>query len=121
MPLRSTNGRAVYTISPDGTGDFLTVQAAVDALLKAALLGFIPRYRGDEALKSFDAVKRHFVGRMRNGDIFLMKCCRGAGLGGDGGRDGSYDYYISEPIVSYDLKGTGAFLQCACEAERAAT
>lgn len=88
------------------------------ALLKAARLGLVSDRIQEEARASFLAVVRHFVGRMRNGQLFLAKCCQGAGLGGSSGRDGSFDYYISEPVVSYDLKGTGAFIQAACEMER---
>ena len=107
---------------PDRVGNYEESSCScmfVYALLKASRLGWIPGEMGDEALKSFDALVKHFVGRMRDGTVFLMKCCQGAGLGGDQRRDGSYDYYISEPIISFDLKGTGAFLQAACEAERA--
>ena len=45
--------------------------------------------------------------------------CYGAGLGGktDAYRDGSYDYYISETVGSYDIKGTGAYIQAACAYE----
>ena len=68
-----------------------------------------------EAQKSFKAIQRHFVGRMKNGECFIAKCCQGAGLGGSSGRDGSFAYYISENVISYDLKATGAFIQAACE------
>ena len=52
---------------------------------------------------------------MKNGETFVAKCCQGAGLGGSTGRDGSFDYYISENVVSWDLKATGAYIQAACE------
>ena len=45
----------------------------------------------------------------------MAKCCQGAGLGGAANRDGSYDYYMSENVISYDLKATGAYIQAACE------
>lgn len=85
------------------------------ALLKGARLGLLPSRFGLEAQKSFEAIQRHFLGRMKNGEYFIAKCCQGAGLGGSGGRDGSFDYYISENVVSYDLKASGAYLQAACE------
>jgi len=90
------------------------------AILKAARLGAVPAEMGDAARESFRALQRHFVGQMRNGTLFLAKTCHGAGLGGrpDSYRDGSYAYYISEAVGSYDLKGTGAYIQAACEYER---
>ena len=91
------------------------------AILKAARLGDVPAAMGDAAKESFRAIQRHFVGEMRNGTLFLAKTCHGAGLGGrpDAYRDGSYDYYISEAVGSYDIKGTGAYIQAAVEYERA--
>lgn len=90
------------------------------AMLKMARLGYIPEAVGLAAQESFRAIQRHFVGQMQDGTTFLAKTCFGAGLGGppDRYRDGSYDYYISEAVGSYDLKGTGAYIQAACEMER---
>ncbi|MBR0407366.1 MAG: glycoside hydrolase family 88 protein [Clostridia bacterium] len=87
------------------------------ALLKGARLGYLPKETGVEAQKSFEAIQRHFVGRMKNGETFVAKCCQGAGLGGSSGRDGSFDYYISENVISFDLKATGAYIQAATEEE----
>ncbi len=89
------------------------------ALLKGARLGLLPPEAGEEARKSFPAVQRHFLGQMKNGELFIAKCCQGAGLGGTSGRDGSFDYYISENVNSRDPKATGAYLQAACEEQLA--
>lgn len=93
----------------------------VCAMLKMARMGYVSGEIGTAAQESFRALQREFVGVMRDGTMFLAKTCHGAGLGGrpDSYRDGSYDYYISEAVGSYDLKGTGAYIQAACEMERA--
>ena len=44
--------------------------------------------------------------------------CKVAGLGGTPPRDGSYEYYVSEPVVSDDYKGVGAFILAAVELGR---
>ena len=85
------------------------------AILKGVRLGLLPREYGPEAQRSFESIQRHFVGQMKNGEYFIAKCCQGAGLGGSSGRDGSFDYYISENVRSCDLKATGAYIQAACE------
>ena len=85
------------------------------ALLKGARKGWLPAACALEAQKSFESIQRHFLGQMKNGEYFIAKCCQGAGLGGSGGRDGSFDYYISENVNSRDLKATGAYIQAACE------
>lgn len=88
------------------------------ALLKGARIGALPQEIGLEAQSSYRSLVSHFVGRLEDGRVFLSKCCKGAGLGGSNYRDGSFDYYMSEDVVSYDLKGTGAFIQAACEMEK---
>lgn len=103
---------------PDRLGNYLESSGSclIDyALLQGARLGLLPKEFGKEAQKSFEAIQRHFVGRMKNGEYFIAKCCQGAGLGGASGRDGSFDYYVSENVVSFDLKATGAYIQAACE------
>ena len=40
----------------------------------------------------------------------------GAGLGY--GRDGSYEYYLREPVVDNDLKGVGPFILAGLEMQR---
>ncbi len=96
---------------PESSGSCLITYA----ILKGARLGLLPGDNGAEARKSFESIQRHFVGRMKDGEYFIGKCCQGAGLGGASGRDGSFDYYISENVNSRDLKATGAYIQAACE------
>jgi len=48
--------------------------------------------------------------------LHLDGICRVAGLGGEPYRDGSFAYYISEPIVSDDFKGSGPFILAITEA-----
>ena len=40
-----------------------------------------------------------------------------SGLGGKPYRDGSFTYYMSEPVIINDPKGMGAFIKCAAEME----
>ena len=46
-----------------------------------------------------------------------------AGLGGDSKRyrDGSFEYYISEPIIENDPKSVGSFILAAIEYEKLTT
>lgn len=86
------------------------------ALFKGARLGYIDTKFAEIARDAYRGIVTQFVEVMK-GEPILTKICQVAGLGGDGARDGSYAYYMSEPIVCDDLKGVGAFIQCACEAE----
>ena len=42
-----------------------------------------------------------------------------AGLGGTPYRDGSFEYYVQEPIATNDFKGAGPFILAALELEKA--
>ena len=48
----------------------------------------------------------------------LNGICQVAGLGGNARRDGSFSYYISEPVVADDYKGLGPFIMAALELGR---
>ena len=52
----------------------------------------------------------------------LTQCCSVAGLGGSPSngkmRDGSFDYYIGEPVVKNDLKGVGPFILAGIEMQK---
>lgn len=66
---------------------------------------------------TFEGVADQFITRDYHGWLNLNQNCKVAGLGASPRRDGSYAYYISEPIICNDHKGLGAFLQAAVEAE----
>ena len=90
------------------------------SLLKGSRLGMLENYNKTE--KAFDAGKRIFEAVesqkliKKEDGIVLKDICLVAGLGGMPGkgsykvRDGSYEYYISEPIVENDAKGVAPFL-----------
>jgi len=51
------------------------------------------------------------------GEWHLDGVCSVAGLGGTPYRDGSFSYYVGEPVVSDDFKGVGPFLLAGLERE----
>ena len=51
--------------------------------------------------------------------MIIQKCCSVAGLGGDPYRDGSYEYYVSEPVRDNDPKAVGPFILASLELEDA--
>lgn len=84
-------------------------------LAKAARRGYLPDAR-EQAVAAFDALVREFVRVYADGSISLTDQCLVAGLGY--GRDGSYRYYMSEPIWNDDPKATGPFMLAAVELHR---
>lgn len=85
------------------------------ALMKGARLGYLPKFYSEYGEEIFDSVVKNKL--VLKDDTFVLEdICLVAGLGGVSGkgsyelRDGSYEYYISEPIVENDAKGVAPFL-----------
>jgi unsaturated rhamnogalacturonyl hydrolase len=70
------------------------------------------------AERAFDGIVRDFVTVDAEGTVSLNRIVQVSGLGGAQRRDGSFAYYISEPIVSNDYKGVGPFVLAALELGR---
>lgn len=62
-------------------------------------------------VRAFKGICRKYLGT-EGGTLHLGGICLVAGLGPEGSprRDGSFGYYMSEPVVSDDAKGVGPFI-----------
>ena len=89
------------------------------AMMKGARLGMLDGKFRDRGKKTFDGIVDHYL-KVRDGMIELQNICLVAGLGPENNRrrDGSYEYYISEPVVSNDAKGAAPFVLCYTEIRR---
>jgi unsaturated rhamnogalacturonyl hydrolase len=111
---------------PNRSGNYLESSASsmfVYALAKAARLGYIDSRYKSVATRGFDGLVNNLVKTAPDGMPSLTNVCQVAGLGGglrkDGSyRDGSFAYYISEPVVADDYKGVGPFIMAALELGR---
>ena len=80
------------------------------ALLKGVRLGYLPESCREYGVKAFNGVCGKYLSSDDNGEMHLGGICLVAGLGGKQMRSGTFDYYMSEPIVKDDAKGVGPFL-----------
>ncbi len=85
------------------------------ALLKASRKGYIGSEYKAIGEKAYKGILDNLIQKNENGTISLTKCCSVAGLGGNPYRDGSYKYYISEPVRDNDPKGVGPFIMASLE------
>ncbi|HMK04209.1 MAG TPA: glycoside hydrolase family 88 protein [Ferruginibacter sp.] len=92
----------------------------VYTLAKAVRKGYIPAAYFEHAKKGYDGIIKEFIDVDANGQTNLKGTVSVSGLGGKPYRDGSFDYYMSEPVVVNDPKGIGAFIMCSVEMEMAA-
>ena len=80
------------------------------ALLKGVRLGFLPESYRENGKKAFQGICDKYLTTDEEGNLHLGGICLVAGLGGKEKRPGTFDYYMSEPIVNDDAKGVGPFL-----------
>lgn len=105
-------------------GNYLEATASsmfVYSLAKAVHHGWLPREKYlPVALKGYEGITGKLIRTDETGAIHLTQCCEVAGLGGMNlkgtmPRDGSYEYYLSEPMIDNDPKGVGPFILAGIE------
>lgn len=89
------------------------------AMLKGARLGILPKAYAAKGQKTFSGIVDKYLS-FRGNDIDLGGICLVAGLGPENNRrrDGTYQYYISEPVVSNDAKGVAPLVLAYTEVRR---
>ncbi len=92
----------------------------VYALAKGSRMGYIPASFAADAKRGYAGIIKNFIEKEAGGSISINKTVSVGGLGGTPYRDGTYEYYLSEPIRKNDLKGIGPFIFASVEIEIAA-
>lgn len=92
----------------------------VYAIAKGVRKGYLPAAKISIAKKGYDGIVKQFI-KTENGQTNLHGTVKVSGLGGNPYRDGSFEYYMSEPVIMNDPKGIGAFLLASNEMEMVPT
>ena len=96
-------------------------------LLKGYRKGYLSEKYRDAGVKAYKGILNQFIKVNPDKTISLTKCCAVSGLGPGPGpyvkkpnykRDGSFEYYMSEPIRDNDAKGVGPFIWASLEMEQ---
>ncbi|MDE7095131.1 MAG: glycoside hydrolase family 88 protein [Anaeroplasmataceae bacterium] len=89
------------------------------AILKGVRLKALPPRYQAIGLEIFEGICNTYL-TVKNDDLNLGGICLVAGLGPEKNlrRDGTYEYYMSEPIVENDAKGVGPFIMAYTEVKR---
>lgn len=90
----------------------------VYSFAKAYNKGYVEDEYWAAAKRGFQAILSQFIKENGDGTISIEKCCAVAGLGGKDKRDGSFEYYLSEPIRANDPKAVGPFILAAIELQK---
>jgi unsaturated rhamnogalacturonyl hydrolase len=87
------------------------------AMMKGARLGVLTEEYHTFGKETFEGICSRYLDFDSDGKLSLGGICLVAGLGPENNtrRDGSYEYYISEPVVENDAKGVAPFVLCYTE------
>ena len=100
----------------DRQGNYLEASASLMflySLSRGIARGYLPADYRRFLDKGFSGALNHLIREENDGSLSVCQTCKTAGLGVKPGRDGSFAYYNSEPIVDNDFKGIAAFLLAA--------
>ena len=87
--------------------------------VKGAQKGYLPDAFLQKGAEAYDQFLEQFIRENEDGTISVTDVCSVAGLGGEKRyRDGSFEYYISEPIRDDDPKAVGPFIMTSILLER---
>lgn len=109
--------------SPGREGNYLESTASAMftyAMLSAARKGYVDASYLEKGREAYHALIDNFVRTNPDGTISLTNCCAVSGLGPKDNprRDGSFAYYLSEPVRDNDPKGIGPFIWASLEMEQ---
>ncbi|MBC7874611.1 MAG: glycoside hydrolase family 88 protein, partial [Ferruginibacter sp.] len=88
---------------------------------KGVRKGYLPEVFLNHAREAYRGIIKEFIETDANGQVNLKGTVAVSGLGGKPYRDGSFEYYMREPVIVNDPKGMGAFIKCAAEMELSET
>lgn len=105
-----------YQVTDMGTREGNYIESSGSAMfiytwIKGAQKGYLDKSYEKKGKKAYDQFVKRFVKKEPDGTISIIDGCSVAGLGGEKVyRDGSFEYYISEPIRDNDPKAVGPFI-----------
>lgn len=101
---------------PNAPGNYLESSASgmfAYFFAKGVNNGYLDARYKATAVKAYEGLVNEFILVHPDNSVSLVNTCQVAGLGY--GRDGSYDYYMSEPVFRNDAKANGPFIMAGVQ------
>jgi len=106
----------------DREGNYLESSGSIMFIyswVKGAQKGYLPEEFARKGAEAYDQFLKQFIRENEDGTISVTSVCSVAGLGGEPRyRDGSFEYYISEPVRDDDPKAVGPFIMTSILLDR---
>ncbi len=103
---------------PNKKGNYLEASASAMfcyVYAKGANKGYLNKKYFNYAQDVFNGIKNNLIKTGKNGLPELINTISSAGLGGKPYRDGSFEYYVSEPKRTNDFKGLGPLISASLQ------
>lgn len=103
-----------------GKGNYMEASGTamfVYGLAKGVRMGYLNKSYLQYAKKGYQGMLKNFITTDAKGTPHYEKVVLVSGLGGNPYRDGTYEYYLKEPIRRDDLKGVAPFIMASVEME----
>ena len=104
----------------NGKGNYMEASGSamfVYGLAKGVRMGYLNKSFLANAEKGYQGMLKNFISVDPKGIPHYEKTVSVSGLGGKPYRDGSYEYYLKEPVRRDDLKGIAPFIMASVEME----
>ena len=121
LPYRSQENGLIYQVidRPDVKGNYTEASGSVmasAAIMKGVRCGTLLSEKYLPVGKEmFESVCENKLRESEDGVVRLQDICHVGGLGPGNKRDGTVEYYLSEPISADDAKGVGPFMMAFAE------
>ena len=120
LQYKDSNTKLWYQIVDLGhrEGNYIETSSSlmyIYSFAKGVNKGYLDNEYINVATESYKSVLANFLSEDQNGVFSLNNVVSVGGLGGKPYRDGSFEYYMSEPVRLNDFKGYGSLLLAAIE------
>jgi len=124
LKYRDEKSKLWYQVVDQGEreGNYIETSSSsmfIYAFAKGFNKGYLDESFINAANESYNSLLINYLKPNEKNELFLQNVCSVGGLGGNPYRDGSFNYYISEPKRVNDFKGFGALILAANEIESA--
>ncbi len=120
LKVRDPETKLWYQVLDQGNrdGNYIETSASlmfIYSYLKGVRKGYLSEDYLKPAEESYQSILDNFITMDDDGNLYLQNTVSVGGLGGNPYRDGSFEYYISEPVRVNDFKGYGALMFASIE------